>query len=68
MRELWAFILVCSAVFAAFATAMLVVLVQSGRHKDMVGITALMVIGGWVLAYLAFKMLMAIPKKKEDIW
>jgi threonine/homoserine/homoserine lactone efflux protein len=30
--------------------------------------TALMVIGGWVLAYLALKLLMAIPKKKEDIW
>jgi hypothetical protein len=68
MRELWAFILVCSAVFAAFATAMLVVLVHTGRHKDMVGMTALMVIGGWVLAFLALKLLMAIPKKKEDIW
>jgi hypothetical protein len=68
MRELWAFVLVCSAVFAAFATAMLVVLVQTGRHKDVVGITALMVVGGWVLAYLALKLLMALPKKKEDIW
>jgi hypothetical protein len=68
MRELWAFILVCSAVFAAFATAMLVVLIQTGRHKDVMGITVLMVIGGWVIAYLAFRMLMAIPKKKEDIW
>jgi hypothetical protein len=68
MRELWALILVCSAVFAAFATAMLVVLVHTGRHKDMLGTTALMVMGGWVLAYLALKLLMAIPKKKEDIW
>ena len=47
---------------------MLVVLIHTGRHKDMVGITALMVVGGWVLAYLALKLLMAIPKKKEDIW
>jgi hypothetical protein len=68
MRELWAFILVCSAVFAAFATAMLVVLIQTGRDKDVMGITVLMVIGGWAVAYLALRMLMAIPKKKEDIW
>ena len=68
MRELWALILVCSAVFAAFATAMLVVLIHTGRHKDVLGTTVLMVIGGWVLAYFAFKLLLAIPKKKEDIW
>jgi hypothetical protein len=68
MRELWAFILVCSTVFAAFATAMLVVLIHTGRDKDVMGITVLMVIGGWAVAYLAFKMLMAIPKKKGDIW
>ncbi len=68
MRELWAFILVCSTVFAGFATAMLVVLIHTGRHKDVLGTTALMVIGGWVLAYFALKLLMAIPKKKEDIW
>ena len=68
MRELWAFILVCSAVFAAFATAMLVVIIHTGRHKDVMGITVLMVIGGWALAYLALKLLLAIPKKKEDIW
>jgi small neutral amino acid transporter SnatA (MarC family) len=68
MRELWAFILVCATVFSAFATAMLVVLSQSGRHKEVVGMNALMVVGGWLVAYLAFRMLMAIPKKKEDIW
>jgi small neutral amino acid transporter SnatA (MarC family) len=68
MRELWAFILVCATVFSAFATAMLVVLIQSGRHKEVVGMNALMVVGGWLVAYLAFRMLMAIPKKKEDIW
>jgi hypothetical protein len=68
MRELWAFILVCSTVFAAFATSMLVVLIHTGRHRDVMGITLLMVIGGWVLAYLALRLLMAIPKKKEDIW
>jgi small neutral amino acid transporter SnatA (MarC family) len=68
MRELWAFILVCSTVFSAFATAMLVVLIQSGRHKEVVGMNALMVVGGWIVAYLALRMLMAIPKKKEDIW
>jgi hypothetical protein len=27
-----------------------------------------MVVGGWLVAYLALRMLMAIPKKKEDIW
>ena len=68
MRELWAFILVCATVFSAFATAMLVVLIQSGRHKEVVGMNALMVVGGWLVAYLALRMLMAIPKKKEDIW
>jgi len=68
MRELWAFILVCSTLFSAFATAMLVVLIHSGRHKDVVGMNALMVVGGWLVAYLAFRMLMSIPKKKEDIW
>lgn len=68
MRELWAFILICSTVFSAFATAMLVVLIHTGRDKDVMGITVLMVIGGWAVAYLAFKMLMAIPKKNEDIW
>jgi hypothetical protein len=68
MRELWAFILVCSALFAAFATALLVVLIHSGRHKDVVGINALMVVVGWVVAYLAFRMLMTIPKKNTDIW
>jgi len=61
-------ILVCSTVFSAFATAMLVVLIQSGRHKEVVGMNALMVVGGWLVAYLALRMLMAIPKKKEDIW
>jgi threonine/homoserine/homoserine lactone efflux protein len=68
MRELWAFILVCATVFSAFATAMLVVLIYTGRHREVMGMTALMVVGGWVLAYLALKLLMAIPKKKEDIW
>jgi small neutral amino acid transporter SnatA (MarC family) len=68
MRELWAFILVCSTVFAAFATAMLVVLLHSGLHKELVGINALVVVGGWLVAYLALRLLMAIPKKNEDIW
>jgi hypothetical protein len=68
MRELWAFILVCSTVFSAFATAMLVVLLHTGRHKDLVGMNALMVVGGWVVAYFAFRLLMAIPRKNTDIW
>jgi hypothetical protein len=68
MRELWAFILVCSTVFSAFATAMLVVLLHTGRHKDLVGMNALMVVGGWLIAYFAFRLLMAIPRKNTDIW
>jgi hypothetical protein len=32
------------------------------------GINALMVAGGWFVAYLALRIVMAIPKKKEDIW
>jgi hypothetical protein len=68
MRELWAFILVCSTLFSALATAMLVVLIYSGRHKEVMGINALMVAGGWFVAYLALRIVMAIPKKKEDIW
>jgi hypothetical protein len=68
MRELWAFILVCSTLFSAFATALLVVLIHSGRHKEVLGINTLMVVGGWALAYLALRLLMAIPKKNTDIW
>jgi len=68
MRELWAFILVCSTLFSAFATALLVVLVHSGRHKEVLGINVLMVVGGWVVAYLALRLLMTIPKKDTDIW
>jgi hypothetical protein len=68
MRELWAFILVCSTVFSAFATAMLVVLIHTGRHKDLVGMNALMVVGGWMVAYFAFRLLLAIPRKNTDKW
>ena len=68
MREFWAFVMICSAVFAAFATAMLVVVVQTGGEKDLAGTTALMVVVGWIVAYWAYRFLTAIPRKKEDIW
>jgi hypothetical protein len=68
VREFWAFVMICAAVFAAFATSMLVVIVQTGRDRDVAGWTALMVIAGWAVAYYAWKFLRAIPKKKEDIW
>ena len=68
MREFWAFVMICATLFAAFATAMLVVMLQTGRHKELASVTTLMVVIGWIVAYYAFKFLMAIPKKKEDIW
>jgi hypothetical protein len=68
MREFWAFIMICATIFAAFATSMLVVIVQTGRDKDVAGMTAVSVVVGWTVAYLAWKFLKAIPKKKEDIW
>jgi hypothetical protein len=68
MREFWAFVSICAAVIAAFATAMLVVIVQTGHNRDMAGYASLVAVGGWVLAYLAFKYLRAIPRKNTDIW
>jgi hypothetical protein len=54
MREFWAFVTICATVFASFATAMLVVIVRTGRDKDVAGMTALMAVVGWVVAYYAF--------------
>ena len=68
MREFWAFVMICATLFAAFATAMLVVILHSGRNKEIATLTTLMVAAGWTIAYLAFKFLRALPKKKEDIW
>jgi hypothetical protein len=68
MREFWAFVMICATLIAAFATAMLVVIAQTGRHKEVAGTTTAVVVVGWVVAYFAFKFLMAIPKKKTDIW
>jgi hypothetical protein len=68
MREFWAFVLICATLFAAFATAMLVVILRTGRNTDVATITTLMMIAGWIVAFLSLKVLMAIPKKKEDIW
>jgi hypothetical protein len=68
MREFWAFVMICATLFAAFATAMLVVIIHSGHNKDISTVTTLMVAVGWTVAYLAFKFLMAIPKKKDDVW
>ena len=68
MREFWALVFICATLFAAFATAMLVVMLQTGRERELAAITTAMAVGGWVLAYWAFKYLIALPKKKEDIW
>jgi hypothetical protein len=68
MREFWAFVMICAAVFAGFATAMLVVILHSGEHQEVATITTLMVAVGWTVAILSFRFLKAIPKKKEDIW
>ena len=68
MREFWAFIMICATLFAAFATAMLVVIAQTGRNEEVAGVTTGMVIAGWVIAYLSWRFLRAIPKKKDDIW
>ncbi|HEY7549371.1 MAG TPA: hypothetical protein VH913_07620 [Hyphomicrobiaceae bacterium] len=68
MREFWAFVLICATLFAAFATAMLIVILRTGDNKDVTAITTLMAVAGWTVAFLSIKVLMAIPKKKEDIW
>jgi hypothetical protein len=68
MREFWAFVTICATLFASFATAMLVVIIHSGRNKEIATVTTLMVAVGWTVAYFAFKFLRALPKKKEDIW
>jgi hypothetical protein len=68
MREFWALVMICAAVFAAFATSMLVVIAQTGQHREVGGMTAVAVVVGWTVAYFAYKFLKAIPKKKEDIW
>jgi urea transporter len=68
MREFWAFVMICATLFAAFATAMLVVILHTGRNKEVATVTTLMVVVGWVVAFLSYRFLMAIPKKKDDIW
>jgi hypothetical protein len=69
MREFWAFIFICATLFAAFATAMLIVIVlQSDRDRELAGLTTAMAAGGWLVAYWAYKYMMALPKKKEDVW
>lgn len=68
MREFWAFVFICATLFAAFATAMLVVIAQTGRDKDVAGVTTGMVIAGWIVSYLSWRFMRAIPKKKDDIW
>jgi hypothetical protein len=68
MREFWAFVFICATLFAAFATAMLVVMMQTGQDKELAAITTAMAAAGWLLAYWAFRFLMALPRKKEDIW
>jgi hypothetical protein len=68
MREFWAFVMICATLFAAFATAMLVVMLHTGHNKEVATITTLMVVAGWTVAFLSLRVLMAIPKKKEDIW
>ncbi|HEY1246977.1 MAG TPA: hypothetical protein VGF29_19320 [Hyphomicrobiaceae bacterium] len=68
MREFWAFVMICATLFAAFATAMLVVILRTGHNKEVTTITTLMAVAGWIVAFVSLKVLMAIPKKKEDIW
>jgi protein-S-isoprenylcysteine O-methyltransferase Ste14 len=68
MREFWAFIMICATVFASFATAMLVVILRTGWHGEVSGVTTAMVVAGWALAYLAWRALKAIPRKNTDIW
>jgi hypothetical protein len=68
MREFWAFICICATVFASFATAMLVVISQTGWHREVAGVTGAMVAAGWIVAYLSWRFLQAIPRKKTDIW
>jgi hypothetical protein len=68
MREFWAFIMICATLFASLATAMLVVIAQTGWHREVGGTTAAMAAAGWVVAYFAWRFLQAIPKKKTDIW
>jgi hypothetical protein len=68
MREFWALVMICAAVFSAFATSMLVVIAQTGQYREVGGMTVLAVVVGWTVVYFAYKSLKAIPKKKEDIW
>jgi hypothetical protein len=68
MREFWAFVMICATLFAAFTTAMLVVILRTGHNKEVTTITTLMAVAGWIVAFVSLKVLMAIPKKKEDIW
>jgi hypothetical protein len=68
MREFWALVMICAAVFAAFATSMLVVIAQTGQDREVGGMTAVAVVVAWSVAYFAYRFLKAIPKKKEDIW
>jgi archaellum biogenesis protein FlaJ (TadC family) len=68
MREFWAFVMICATLFAAFATAMLLVILYSRHNEEIATVTMLMAFAGWTVAYLAFKRLMALPRKKEDIW
>ena len=68
MREFWAFIMICATLFASFATAMLVVIAQTGWHSEVAGITGAMVAAGWLVAYLSWRFLRAIPRQKTDIW
>jgi hypothetical protein len=68
MREFWAFIMIGATLFASFTTAMLVVIAQTGSNMEVAGIATGMAIAGWAIAYLSWRFLRAIPKKKEDIW
>jgi hypothetical protein len=68
MREFWAFIMICATLFASFATAMLVVILRTGWHSEVTGVTITMVVVGWALAYLGWRAMRAIPRKNTDIW
>jgi hypothetical protein len=47
---------------------MLVVITQTGWHGEVAGITGAMVAAGWIVAYLSWRFLRAIPRKNTDIW
>jgi hypothetical protein len=68
MREFWAFIMICATLFASLTSAMLVVISQTGWHKEVAGITGAMAAAGWIVAYLSWRFLRAIPRKNTDIW